>query len=89
MFKKMINMTNNDLKLILRDLDNSIDTEMHDLFESSSIYPIFSGLVKLCVFDDGTYDEEVMELLNALTDNLDSLNFDDAKCNIEDILELL
>ncbi len=79
----------NELNDLLRDLDNSIDTEMHDLFESSSIYPIFSRLVKLCVFDDGTYDEEVMELLNALTDNLDSLNFDDAKCNIEDILELL
>ena len=82
-------MNNNDLKLLLEDLDNSIDSDLRVLFKSSSVYPIFSMLVRLSVLDDASFDDEVIALLDNLTDSLDSLNFDDSKILINNIIQIL
>jgi hypothetical protein len=59
------------------------------VFNDSILYEYFKELINLNVFDDNSFNDEIMAKIDSLTDNMDEFNFKDVKTNIKDLKELL
>lgn len=82
-------MDSSDLISKLDELESAIDGDVRQSFESSEIYQLFSELVNVSVFGDHDLSDEIIEKLDIITDNMDSLNFGLARDEILSLRELL
>lgn len=83
-------MKNNELKELLTQLDTDIDKELTDFFNNNQILKSkFSKLVNISILEDASFDEDVIDKLDLITDNMDSFNFGSAKEDINELLKIL
>lgn len=83
-------MKNNELKELLTQLDTDIDKELTDFFNNNQILKSkFSKLVNISILEDASFDEDVIDKLDLITDNMDSFNFGSAKEDIKELLKIL
>ncbi|RAP52151.1 MAG: hypothetical protein BZ133_01695 [Methanosphaera sp. SHI613] len=75
--------------ILLNQLDGDLDEELNAFFNDSILYEYFKELINLNVFDDNSFNDEIMAKIDSLTDNMDEFNFKDVKTNIKDLKELL
>jgi hypothetical protein len=82
-------MNKEELLILLNQLDGDLDEELNAFFNDSILYEYFKELINLNVFDDNSFNDEIMAKIDSLTDNMDEFNFKDVKTNIKDLKELL
>jgi hypothetical protein len=82
-------MNKEELLILLNQLDGDLDEELNAFFNDSVLYEYFKELINLNVFDDNSFNDEIMAKIDSFTDNMDEFNFKDVKTNIKDLKELL
>ncbi|RAP54461.1 MAG: hypothetical protein BZ137_02190 [Methanosphaera sp. rholeuAM130] len=82
-------MNEEELLFLINQLDDDLDEELKGFFNNSILYEYFKELINLTVFDDNSFDDEIIGKIDSLTDNMDEFNFKDVKDNIKDLKELL
>lgn len=83
-------MNNGELKELLIELDSDIDNELREFFNNNhALKSKFSKLVNICILQDASFDEDIINKLDIITDNMDSFNFAGTKEDIHELLNVL
>lgn len=82
-------MNKEELLILINQLDADLDEELNVFFNNSIIQEYFKELLNLTVFDADSFENDVIDKIDVLTDNMDEFNFKDVKDNIKDLKELL
>ncbi|MBO7719177.1 MAG: hypothetical protein J6S29_03380 [Methanosphaera sp.] len=82
-------MNKEELLILIKQLDADLDEELNAFFNNSILHEYFKELINLTVFEDNSFEKDVMDKIDVLTDNMDEFNFKDVKDNIKDLKELL
>lgn len=82
-------MNDSELKKFLEDMEYCMDNDFRRTFEKSSLYSFFEKLMVVVLWNEDSFDEDIIRRLDILTDNIDSFDFPEAKKNIDDLRKIL